>query len=57
MNSSPVTRFIMAIQAVNCLPVLIRRPVTGFVIGLLVLVHSYSHFKLLQDTKIFMVLR
>ena len=29
---------------------LVRRPVTGFVTGLLVLVHSYSHFVLLLET-------
>ena len=48
--SFPVTSFLMAIQAVTGLPVLVRRPVTGFETGLLVLVHSYSHFALLLDT-------
>ena len=47
MSSFPVTPFLMAIQAVTGFPVLVRRPVTGFVEGLLVLVHSYSHFVLL----------
>ena len=51
VNSFPVTPFLMAIQAVTGFPVLVRRPVTGFVTGLLVLVHSYSHFVLLLDTK------
>ena len=50
VNSFPVTPFLMAIQAVTGFPVLVRRPVTGFVTGLLVLVHSYSHFVLLLDT-------
>ena len=40
----------MAIQAVTGLSVLVRRPVTGFVTSLLVLVHSYSHFVLWLDT-------
>ena len=40
----------MAIQAVTSLSVLVHRPVTGFVTGLLVLVHSKSHFVLLLDT-------
>ena len=42
MNSFPVTSFLMAIQAVTGFSVLVRRPVTGFVTGFLVLVHSYS---------------
>ena len=50
VNSSPVTPFLMAIEGVTGLPVLARRPVTGFVTGLLVLVHSYSYFVLLLDT-------
>ena len=41
VNSFPVTPFLMAIQAVTGLPVLVRRPVTGFVTSLLMLVHSY----------------
>ena len=49
VNSFPVAPFLMAIQAVTGLSVLIRRPVTGFVTSLLVLVHSYSHFVLLLD--------
>ena len=31
----------MAIQAVTGLPMLVRRPLTGFVTGLLVLVHTH----------------
>ena len=50
MNSFPVTPFLMAIQAVTGLPVLVRRPVTGFVTGLLVRVHLFPHFVLLLDT-------
>ena len=50
VNSFPVTSFLMAIQAVTGFLVLVRRPVTGFVTGLFVLVHSYSHFVLLLDT-------
>ena len=50
VNSFPVTSFLMAIQAVAGFTVLVRRPVTRFVTGLLVLVHSYSHFVLLLDT-------
>ena len=50
VNSFPVTPFLMAIEAVTAFPVLVRRPVTGFVTGLLVLVRSYSHFVLLLDT-------
>ena len=46
----PVTPFLMAIQVVTGLPMPVRRPVTGFVTGLLMLVHSYSHFVLLLDT-------
>ena len=46
VNSFPVTPFLVALQAVTGLPVLVRRPVTGFVTSLLVLVHSYSHFVL-----------
>ena len=54
VNCFPVTSFLMAIQVVTGFPVLVRRPVTGFVTGLPVLVHSYSHFVLLLDTyKIF----
>ena len=49
-DSFPVTSFLMAIQAVTGFNVLVRRPVTGFVTGLHVLVHSYSHFVLLLDT-------
>ena len=48
VNSYPVTPFLMAIQAVTVFPVLVRRPVT--VTGLLVFVHSYSHFVLWTDT-------
>ena len=40
VNSFLVTPFFMAIQAVTGFPVLVRRPVTGFVTGLFVLVHS-----------------
>ena len=50
VNSFPVNPFLMAIQAATGFPVLVRRPVTGFVTSLLVLVHSYSHFVLLLDT-------
>ena len=50
VNSFPVTLFLVVIQAVTGLPVLVRRPVTGFVTGLLVLAHSYSHYVLLLDT-------
>ena len=50
VNSFPVAPFLMASQAVKGLQVLVRRPVTGFVTSLLVLVHSYSHFVLLLDT-------
>ena len=50
VHSFPVTPFLMAIQAVTGLLVLVRRPVTRFVTGLRVLVHSYSHFVLLLDT-------
>ena len=50
VNSFPVTSFLVAIQAVTGLSVLTRRPVTGFVTSLRVLVHSYSHFVLLLDT-------
>ena len=50
VNSFPVTPFPMAIQVVTGLSVLVRRPVTGFLTSLLVLVHSYSHFVLLLDT-------
>ena len=50
VNSFLVTPFLIAIQAVTGFPVLVRRPVTGFVTSLLVLVHSYSHFVLLLDT-------
>ena len=50
VNSFPVAPFLMAIPAVTGLSVLVRRPVTGFVTSLLVLVHSYSHFVLLLDT-------
>ena len=53
VTSFPVTPFLMTIQAVTGLPVLLRRPVTGFVTGLLMLVHSYSHFVLLLDITIF----
>ena len=54
VNSFPVTPFLMAIQAATVFTVLVRRPVTGFVTGLLVLVHSYSHFVLLLDTQKFL---
>ena len=50
VNSFLVTPFLMAIQAVTGLLVLVRPPVTGFVTGLRVLVHSYSHFVLWLDT-------
>ena len=50
VNFIPVTPFLMAIQAVTGFSVLVRRPVTGFLTSLLVLVHSYSHFVLLLDT-------
>ena len=50
VNSFPVTPFLMAIQPVTGFSVLVRRAVTGFVTGLLVLVHSHSHFVLLLDT-------
>ena len=50
VNSFPVTPFLMAIQAVTGLTVLVRRPVPGFVTGLLMLVHSCSHFVLFLDT-------
>ena len=50
VNSFPVTPFLMAIQAVTGFPVLVRRPVTGFVTDLVVHVHSCSHFVLLLDT-------
>ena len=42
----------MTIQAVTGLPVLTRRPVTGFVTVLRMLVHSYSHFVLLLEETI-----
>ena len=51
VTSFPVTPFLTAIQAATGFLVLIRRPVTGFVTGLLVLVHSYSHFVLLLDAQ------
>ena len=50
VNSFPVTPFFMTVQAVTDLYVLVRRSVTGFVTGLLVLVHSYYHFVLLLNT-------
>ena len=46
VNSFPVTPFLVAIQAVTGLPVLVRRPVTGFVTSLLVLAHSYSNSRI-----------
>ena len=51
VNSFPVTLFLIAIQAVTDFQVLVRRPVTGFVTVLLVLVHSYSHFWTTRSTK------
>ena len=50
VNSFPVTSLLMEIQAITGFSVLVRRPVTGFVTVLLVLVHSHSHFVLLLDT-------
>ena len=50
VNSFPVTPFLMGIQAVTGLSVLVRRPVSGFVTGLLVLFHFCSHFVLLLDS-------
>ena len=49
VSSFPVTPFLTALQAVAGLFVLVRRPATGFLTSLLMLVHSYFHFELLRD--------
>ena len=57
VNSFPVTPFLMAIQAVTGFTVLVRRPVTGFVTGLVVLfTHIFTSYCCWTHNKVFIVL-